>query len=44
MLYLILALFSGVIGGLVVTLIPRTINQLRNFIVILFAVSSAIFS
>ncbi|NLN64570.1 MAG: monovalent cation/H+ antiporter subunit D family protein [Clostridiaceae bacterium] len=44
MLYLILALFSGVIGGLVVTLIPRTRNQLRNFIVILFAVSSAIFS
>lgn len=44
MLYLILALFSGVIGGLIVALLPCTRNRLRNFVVVLFTVSSAIFS
>lgn len=39
MLYLILALSSGVIGGLVIALMPNVINHLRKYIVLLFSAS-----
>ena len=44
MLSLVIALFSGAVGGLVVAMIPETKNRLRNYIVLLFAASSAFFT
>lgn len=44
MLSLILALFSGAVGGLIVAMIPETKNRLRNYIVLFFAASSAFFT
>lgn len=44
MLSLIIALFSGAVGGLVVAMIPETKNRLRNYIVLFFAASSTFFT
>ena len=43
MLYLILALISGVAGGLLVLLTGRNRHSLRNFITLFFSASSAFF-
>ena len=44
MLYLILALLSGVIGGLIVAVMPRTRDRLRNLVVLLFSGLGMVFS
>ena len=44
MFNLILALFSGAAGSLTVGLIPESKNRLRKLTVLIFAVSSALFS
>lgn len=44
MLDLVFALLSGVVGGLIVAVIPQSRNRLRNFIVLLFCASGAFFS
>jgi multicomponent Na+:H+ antiporter subunit D len=41
---LILALLSGVVGGLIVAAIPKDSSRLRKLIVLVFSVSSMIFS
>jgi hypothetical protein len=44
MLNLILALSSGVVGGLIVAVIPQTGRRLRNLVVLVFSVSGVVFS
>lgn len=44
MLYLVLALSSGVVGGLIIALMPNVINHLRKYIVLLFSTSGMLFS
>ncbi len=44
MIALILALLSGVVGGLVVAFLPQTKRGLRNFIVLFFCTCGMIFS
>lgn len=43
MLYLVLALSSGVIGGLIVAVIPQAKNRIQKYIVLLFTLFGAIF-
>jgi multicomponent Na+:H+ antiporter subunit D len=44
MLNLILALSSGVVGGLIVAVMPQTGRRLRNLVVLVFSVSGVVFS
>ena len=44
MINLILALLSGVVGGLIVAAMPKIKNPTRNLIVLLFSILGAIFS
>lgn len=44
MLNLILALLSGVVGGLTVALMPQVKNRIRNIVVLLFSILGAFFS
>lgn len=44
MINLILALLSGLIGGLVVAVMPLVKSRIRNFVVLLFSVLGAFFS
>ena len=44
MLALILALSSGVVGGLIVAVMPQARSRLRNLVVLVFSVSGTIFS
>ena len=41
---LILALTSGVVGGLIVAVMSRASNRLRNFVVLVFSVAGMVFS
>lgn len=44
MVNLILALLSGLVGGLVVAVMPRIKNSIRNFVVLLFSLLSTFFT
>lgn len=44
MLDMIYALSSGVVGGLLVAILPKTKDRLRNIVVLIFAIMSAIFT
>lgn len=44
MINLVLALLSGVVGGLIVAFMPRVRSRIRNYIVLLFIVVGAIFT
>lgn len=44
MINLVLALISGIVGGLTVAVIPNTRNRIRNFTVLLFSVLAAFFT
>ena len=44
MLYLILALSSGIIGGLIVAVIPQVKDRIQKYIVLLFTVFGAYFT
>ncbi|NLJ84939.1 MAG: monovalent cation/H+ antiporter subunit D family protein [Firmicutes bacterium] len=41
---IILALLSGLVGGIVIALLPQASNRLRNTLVLLFSVAGAVFS
>lgn len=44
MLYLILALSSGIIGGLIVAVIPQVKGRIQKYIVLIFTVFGAYFT
>ncbi len=44
MLYLVLALSSGIAGGLIIALMPNVISHLRKYIVLIFSASGMLFS
>lgn len=44
MVNLVLALFSGIVGGLVVAVMPPVKDSIRNFVVLLFAILGNIFT
>src|SRR5690554_1353615 len=44
MIYLVLALLSGAVGGLLMALLPQVSNRLRKIIVLVFSLSSMFFS
>ena len=44
MINLVLALFSGVVGGLIVAAMPGVKNRIRNLVVLLFSISGMVFS
>lgn len=41
---LIFALFSGLVGGLIVAVMPRVSSRIRNLVVLLFTILSAVFN
>lgn len=44
MINLVLALLSGVVGGLIVAVMPNVKNRIRNLVVLLFSISGMVFS
>ncbi len=44
MLNLVLALLSGVVGALIVAVMPKVRNRIRNLVVLLFTILGAVFS
>lgn len=44
MINIVLALLSGIIGGLIVAMLPRVKNRMRNIIVLIFSILGSVFS